>query len=268
MKNIGAAVAAFTASVFLAVAPSYAITAKEIKDKGKIAIGVMTDYVPYGFIDENNKNQGYDVDVARLVGKSLGIEVELVPVSGANRIPFLQTKKVDLIVAALGITEERAKQVLFSKSYSGQVTVIYGKREIPMKDYADLVGLTISVERGTTPDTVVTANMLPGTNLQRYGDGASTVQAIASGQVDAGAISALSIPQLVKRDPAFDDRFEVKFELTRLPQGMAATLDSGDLIDAVNAAIDEMTKSGELNEIHKKWIGSEYRDYGAAAAKP
>jgi ABC-type amino acid transport substrate-binding protein len=49
---------------------------------------------------------------------------------------------------------------------------------------------------------------------------------------------------------------------------MAATLDSGDLIDAVNAAIDEMTKSGELNEIHKKWIGSEYRDYGAAAAKP
>ena len=74
-------------------------TIAEIKKKGEVTIGMLVDFPPYGTMNSSNQPDGYDADVARLLAKDLGVKLNLVPVTGPNRIPFLLTNKVDLLVA-------------------------------------------------------------------------------------------------------------------------------------------------------------------------
>jgi hypothetical protein len=89
----------------------------DIKKKGEITIGMLVDFPPYGTTNAQNQPDGYDADVAKLLAKDWGVKANIVPVTGPNRIPFLLTNKVDLLVASLAITPERAKQVQFSTPY-------------------------------------------------------------------------------------------------------------------------------------------------------
>ncbi|MBO9646796.1 MAG: transporter substrate-binding domain-containing protein, partial [Pseudacidovorax sp.] len=117
----------------------------DIKKKGEITIGMLVDFPPYGTTDAKNQPDGYDADVAKLLAKDLGIAADIVPVTGPNRIPFLLTGKVDMLIASLAITPERAKQVLFSKPYSAASIVLYGNAKSPIKTAADLKGLRVGV---------------------------------------------------------------------------------------------------------------------------
>jgi polar amino acid transport system substrate-binding protein len=67
-----------------------------------IKIAVPTDFPPYGSVDTDLKPQGLDVDMANYIAAKLGVKVELVPVTSANRIPYLQTRKADLVISTLG----------------------------------------------------------------------------------------------------------------------------------------------------------------------
>ena len=87
----------------------------DIKKKGELTVGMLVDFPPYGTMNSSNQPAGYDADVARLMAKDLGVKLNLVPVTGPNRIPFLLTNKVDLLVTSLAVTTERTKQVQFSK---------------------------------------------------------------------------------------------------------------------------------------------------------
>ena len=86
-------------------------TVADIKKKGEITIGMLVDFPPYGTTNAQNQPDGYDADVAKLLAKDWGVKANIVPVTGPNRIPFLLTNKVDLLVASLAVTPERAKQV-------------------------------------------------------------------------------------------------------------------------------------------------------------
>ena len=79
----------------------------DILAKKQINIAVPTDFPPYGFVGTDLKPQGLDVDMAVYIGAKLGVKVELVPVTSANRIPYLQTKKADLVISTLGKNPER-----------------------------------------------------------------------------------------------------------------------------------------------------------------
>jgi polar amino acid transport system substrate-binding protein len=83
---------------------------QEILDKGLVRIGVPIDVPPFGFTDENQQPVGLDVDLAQLVAKELGVELEMQQITGINRIPFLVTDKVDIVIALMGATPERARQ--------------------------------------------------------------------------------------------------------------------------------------------------------------
>ncbi|POA50601.1 ABC transporter substrate-binding protein, partial [Pseudomonas sp. GW460-R15] len=83
-------------------------------------------FPPYGTTDAKNQPDGYDADVAKLLAKDWGVKANIVPVTGPNRIPFLLTNKVDLLVASLAVTPERAKQVQFSQPYAAATIVLYG----------------------------------------------------------------------------------------------------------------------------------------------
>ena len=97
--------------------------------KKLITIAIPTDFPPYGFVGTDLKPQGLDIDMAQLIAAKLGVKVELVPVTSANRIPYLQTKKADLVISTLGKNPEREKVIDFTAAYSPFFQAVFGAEE-------------------------------------------------------------------------------------------------------------------------------------------
>jgi polar amino acid transport system substrate-binding protein len=227
-------------------------TLDEVKKKGELAVGLLVDFPPYGTTNAQNQPDGYDADVARLLAKDLGLKLNLVPVTGPNRIPFLLTNKVDVLVASLAVTPERAKQVTFSKPYSAATIVLYGSKKANLKAAADLKGVRVGVARASTQDTALTAIAPQGTEIRRFDDDASAMQALISGQVDAIGCSTTVAAQIAKRVPA--DTFEQKFVLRQQEMAVAMRPGQDELLKTVNDFVARNTANGELNKLYRKWL--------------
>lgn len=227
-------------------------TVAEIKKKGEITIGMLVDFPPYGTMNSSNQPDGYDADVARLMAKDLGVKLNLVPVTGPNRIPFLLTNKVDLLVASLAVTPERAKQVQFSKPYAAASIVVYGDRKAAIKTAADLKGKRIGVARASTQDVALTAVAPEGTEIRRFDDDASAMQALMSGQVDAIGCSTTVAAQIDKRAPA--NAYENKFLLRQQVMAVAMRPGQAELLGTVDEFVTRNTANGELNKLYRKWL--------------
>jgi polar amino acid transport system substrate-binding protein len=224
----------------------------DIKKKGEITIGMLVDFPPYGTTNSQNQPDGYDADVAKLLAKDWGVKVNILPVTGPNRIPFLLTNKVDLLVASLAITPERSKQVTFSQPYAAATIVLYGKTGTPIKSAADLKGLRVGVARASTQDVAVTKAAPEGTEIRRFDDDASGMQALISGQVDAIGCSVTVAAQIAKRVPP--NTYENKFTLVQQSMGIAMRPGQDDLTKAVNEFVAKNTANGELNKLYRKWL--------------
>ena len=229
-------------------------TADEIRKKGTITVGMLVDFPPYGTVDTANNPDGYDADVARLLAKDLGVKLNLVPVTGPNRIPFLLTNKVDVLVASLAVTPERAKQVQFSRPYSAATIVLYGAKKTPIKAPADLKGVRVAVARASTQDTALTAIAPEGTEIRRFDDDASAMQALLSGQVDAIGCSTTVAAQIAKRA---GDAYESKLVLKQQFMAVAMRQGQADLLKTMDAFVAKNTANGELGKLYKKWLQSD-----------
>ena len=227
----------------------------DIKKKGEITIGMLVDFPPYGTTNAKNEPDGYDADVAKLLAKDWGVKANIVPVTGPNRIPFLLTNKVDLLVASLAVTPERAKQVSFSQPYAAATIVLYGKKATAIAGPADLKGQRIGVARASTQDVAVTKAAPEGTEMRRFDDDASAMQALMSGQVDAIGCSVTVAAQIAKRVPA--NTFENKFTLVQQAMGIAMRPGQDELTKAVNDFVAKNTANGELNKLYQKWLGAD-----------
>jgi polar amino acid transport system substrate-binding protein len=253
-RNIGSLLFAGLAAATLGTAAAKAATPEEIKARGKLMVGVLTDYPPFGGTDAQQKPAGYDADVAKLLAKSLGVTLELVPVTGPNRIPYLLTNKVDVLIATFGITAERSKQVLFSNPYSTLTIYVLAPKSLNVKTPEDLKAVTISVARASTQDTAITAIAPPGTPLKRFDDDATALQALISGQVQAIGASNIILAQLNKDYPQLN--IEPKITLREQANGMAFQKADTPLQEFVNKFIAEIEKNGELSAINQRWFGS------------
>ena len=241
------------AATLSAWAPSAsAQTVADIKKKGELTVGMLVDFPPYGTMNSSNQPDGYDADVARLLAKDLGVKLNLVPVTGPNRIPFLLTNKVDLLVASLAVTPERAKQVQFSAPYAAASIVLYGDKKASLKAPADLKGKRVGVARASTQDVALTAVAPEGTEIRRFDDDASAMQALLSGQVDAIGCSTTVAAQIDKRAPA--NAFENKFLLRQQVMGVAMRPGQAELLKTVDDFVAKNTANGELNKLYRKWL--------------
>ena len=135
--------------------PLAAQTPDEIKAKGSLTVGMLVDFPPFGIIDTSGKPDGYDADVAKLLAEDLGVGLTIVPVTGPNRIPYLLSGQVDVLVASLGITPERAERVAFSDPYAGIAIAVYGDSGVDLSDPAKLAGHTVGVTRASTQDNAL-----------------------------------------------------------------------------------------------------------------
>ena len=143
-------------------------TLDEIKESGTINIGVFSDKSPFGYVDENGEYAGYDVYFAEKIGEDLGVDINYVSTEAANRIEYLQTGKVDIILANFTVTEERAQEVDFALPYMNVALGVVSPSDKVVESLDDVTADDqIIVISGTTAETYLEKNY-PDIKLQKY----------------------------------------------------------------------------------------------------
>ena len=234
-------------------APARATTTDEIISRGKVIVAIDTTTAPYGMVDESMQPSGFDIEVANLVGKSLGVPVEFVTVTSPGRIPSLLTNRVDMVISIFSITPERALQVAFSIPYAGQSSVVLAPKSVAIKGPEDLVGLKVGVTRGTGEDGLLTAQAekLPGIQILRFDDYASISQAMLSGQIDA--MGGGDYGDMYLKKSVNGEDFELKYVLKSFFFGIGVRKDSPELLQWLNTFIYSLKNDGVLNDLSMKY---------------
>lgn len=179
---LGCATTAGTAET--AAPAGTARTLDEIKASGKVTIGVFSDKAPFGYVDSDGKYQGYDVYFAERIAKDLGVTVEYVSVDPANRVEYLQSAKVDIILANFTVTAERAEKVDFALPYLKVALGVVSPDGAQITDVEQLNGKTLIVAKGTTAETFFTNNY-PNVTLLKFDSYTDAYNALLDGRGDA-----------------------------------------------------------------------------------
>lgn len=156
-------------------------TLDEIKESGTINIGVFSDKNPFGYVDENGEYQGYDVYFAERIGEDLGVDINYVSTEAANRIEYLQTGKVDIILANFTVTEERAEEVDFALPYMNVALGVVSRDDNVIESLDNWNSDdSIIVISGTTAETYLIDNY-PDITLQKFDSYATAKEAFENG---------------------------------------------------------------------------------------
>ena len=162
-------------------------TLDEIKASGTINIGVFSDKNPFGYVDENGEYQGYDVYFAKRIGEDLGLTVNYVSTEAANRVEYLETGKVDIILANFTVTAERAEKVDFALPYMNVALGVVSPDSRVIKDLSEIgEGDQVIVISGTTAEDYLIKNN-PEIALQKYDTYANAKNALENGNAVAWA---------------------------------------------------------------------------------
>jgi polar amino acid transport system substrate-binding protein len=218
-----------------------------------IKIAVPTDFPPYGFVGTDMLPQGLDVDMAGYIAAKLGVKVELVPVTSANRIPYLQTRKADLVISTLGKNPERAKVIDFTAAYSPFFQAVFAPKATVITSFADLAGKTVGVTRGAIEDQELTKVAPASADIKRFEDNNATVSAFVSGQVQLIATGASVAGNMMARNPQLNA--EYKLLLKDSPNFIGVAKGEDALRLKVNEIIASAKKSGDIDAMAKKWLG-------------
>ena len=238
-------------------------TLETVKKRGKLVAGVKTDFPPFGYVDASGKNLGFDVDVAHLFAKALfndEQQVELVAVTSGNRIPFLQSGKIDIILATVTITDERRQVVEFSDPYFLSGSLLLVPKASAVKGLDDLAGKTVAVVQGAIQDKDV-EQLQPRANRIKFGKVSEAVLALKGGRADAYAHDDVLVLTLVKDNA---DLKAVGKPFMPRPYGIAVRKGETDFIKWVNAELAKMKKDGTYDRLWKKY----FADVEGSLVKP
>jgi polar amino acid transport system substrate-binding protein len=228
-------------------------TLKQIQSTGKVRVAVPDDFPPFGAVGPDMQVRGYDIDVAREIAKGLGVELELVPVVGNYRIPFLQTNRVDMVISSLGKNKERAKIIDFSIPYAPFFSGIYGRQNIKVASMEDLKGRTVGVAQGSLEDLELSKLPTGTVKMKRFASNSLTASALVSGQVELIATGNVVAAKLMRDNP--DKQIDRKLVLKNSPCYIGVRRGDTELLQRVNAIITDLKTSGKLNSFSQKWLG-------------
>ncbi len=233
-------------------------TLDEIKESGTINIGVFSDKSPFGYVDENGEYAGYDVYFAERIGQDLGVKINYVSTEAANRIEYLQTGKVDIILANFTVTAERAQEVDFALPYMNVALGVVSPSDAVI-DNLDNVGADdeIIVISGTTAETYLEKNY-PDIKLQKYDAYAEAKTAIENGNAAGWANDNTEVIAFAIEN----DGFTVGVPSLGDSDTIAPAVTKGNetLLNWLN---DEIKAIGEENFFHADYEATLLDTYGA-----
>lgn len=245
-------------SLCLAPVSALADQLNDILSAGKITIGVPENFPPFGSVGASFEHEGYDVDVANLIAADLGVELELKPITSKQRIPFLTSGKVDLVVSSMGANPERAKSIWFSSAYAPFFSAAFARADVAISSPNDLAGLKSGVTGGTIEDLELSKSLPEGAELIRFGDNAATISAFLAGQVDVLVTGNTVAANVSKDNP--DLKLETKFVIAQSPAFIGVKQGEANLLQWVNVFVLHKKLGGVLNDLSIKWLDQELPD--------
>ena len=258
-KIIALALALALALTTVALADSTARTLDEIREGGSIVIGVFSDKKPFGYVDENGEYQGYDVYLARRLAEDLGVELELVSVDAPNRVEYLQSAKVDVILANFTVTAERAEVVDFALPYMKVALGVVSPDDALITDVAQLRGKTLIVSKGTTAETYFTENE-PEVELLKFDTYTEAYNALLDGRGDALSTDNTEVLAWALENPGFSVGVDSLGSLDAIAPAVQKGNES--LLSWIN---EEIVALGAENFFHADYDATLKDVYGEAA---
>ena len=233
-------------------------TLDEIKESKTINIGVFSDKHPFGYVDEEGKYQGYDIYLAERLGKDLGVNINYVSTEAANRIEYLQSGKVDIILANFTVTDERKEAVDFALPYMNVALGVISPKDNVVTDLANWnADDQMIVISGTTAEAFLVKNY-PDIKLQKYDSYATAKNALENGNGAAWANDNTEVIAFAKQNPNFTVGIASLGESDTIAP--AVTKGNASLLEWLNTEIK--TLEGE-NFFHKAYDETLKDTYGA-----
>ena len=230
----------------------------DIKQSGKLIIGVFSDKAPFGYIDKDGNYQGYDVYFAERLAKDLGVKAEYISLEPANRVEYAKTGKVDIVLANFTVTKERAEQVDFALPYMKVALGVVSPAKANITSIDQLKDKLLIVAKGTTAETYF-AKHHPEVKLLKFDQYTETFNALLDGRGAAFSTDNTEVLAWAMKNPDF------KVGITSLGDldTIAPAVQKGnkELLAYIN---DEIKKLGEENFFHKNYEATLAPVYGNA----
>ncbi|AXF17087.1 transporter substrate-binding domain-containing protein [Paraburkholderia caledonica] len=233
-----------------------ASTLQAVLQRGTLRVGDCLTFAPFGFYDKDGNADGYDVDLAKELAKQMGVKLEVVNTTSANRIPNLQTAKVDVVFCNFTRNLERAKVVEFTSPYVVASEAMLVKKSSGIQSAKDMNGRTIATVKGSTNGDEVRSMGIP-VKIQEYDSSQAAILAVKQGQADAMIEDNNFLAYQAKLDPELTVTNEALVPLEYNAFGVKA----GDQawLNYLNLFLFNINASKLNAQLYKKWFGVDPR---------
>lgn len=247
-------------AILLAVAAAWwlMLGSEQLSRTSYIRIGVEENYPPFSYI-EDGRQMGFDVDIGRAVCKAMNLNCEIVPLQFDHLIPDLLEQRIDLIIAGLGATQERRKQLLFSETYYRSRSFFISRNMRATGITAENAsGLVIGVQKGSLQAQTLRRRFVPhGALLNEYETYAELAEAIKAGKVDALFVDGLSGYALLKQAEGaglYIGGSDEEFDPDIINAHIAARKQDERLIESINDALERLKADGSYQTISMRYF--------------
>ncbi|WP_442950972.1 ABC transporter substrate-binding protein/permease [Paenibacillus sp. GSMTC-2017] len=226
-----------------------------VGEKGTIVMGTSPDYPPYENVDAKNNGEivGLDIDIAKHIATKLGYKLEISSMDFNGLIASLQTERVDFVMSAMSVTEERKQNVDFSSSYYVARNTIVSKKSEPLETESSLNGKVVGTQLGSTQDLY--AETLTGVELKKLNRIPDLIQELKTGRIHAVIVEDAVAVEMIAANPDLVMNF---VPASNVEDGYAIAFPKGSAhVEAFNGVLEEMKKNGELDAIVGKWFKEE-----------
>lgn len=226
-------------------------------DEDLLVIGVDDKFAPMGFRDEDNELVGFDIDYARAAAEYMGVEVKFQPIDWKTKENELSSDRIDLIWNGYTITPEREEKVDFTKPYleNDQVVVVLEDSEI--EGLEDLAGEVVGLQALSSAMDALESHPIFDEigEITEFADNVLALSDLKSGRVEAVVIDEVVINYYMSKE---EDTFRLLDESLAPEQyGVGVKKGNTELLEKLQAALDEMNEDGTAAEISEKWFGED-----------
>ncbi len=230
-------------------------TLSKVVKRNKLIVGMEVGFFPFEYADTQGKALGFDVDLASLAAKELGVEIEIKDMEWSGLIPALQGGKVDMIISSMTRTLDRAKTVTFTQPYfeTGLCALISKKRASDLTEVGQLneTGRVLAVKLGTTGD-LITGKLFPKASVNRYKEESACVMEVAAGRADAFIYDQISVLKHQKENPA--TTFAIAKPFTYEPYAIAIRSGDFDFLTWLNLFLETIKADGRYKQLRTKYF--------------
>ncbi len=223
--------------------------------RNKLIVGMEVKFFPFEYADTSGKPTGFDVELANLAARELGVEIEIRDIEFSGLIPSLQGGKIDMIISGMTRTLTRAKTVTFTQPYfeTGLCALLSNKKapDVTQIDQLDQTGRVIAVKLGTTGDIVATRRF-PKATINRFKEETACVMEVAAGRADAFLYDQLSISKHQKDNP--NTTHAILKPFTYEPYAIAIRSGDFDFLNWLNLFLETIKADGRYRELYQKYF--------------